>query len=293
VGLMSATIGADDTPADVLARIEAQALKIETPTGGGRMVWRLWGEGEPLVLLHGSFGSWTHWVRNVEALAERHLVIAGDIPGMGDSDQPSLPFTVDSLADEVSAGLDMVLPPTARFHFAGFSFGGIVGGHVCVRQAQRVQTYTALGSNALGLRMGERTNMAKASSRMTEAELLEVHRHNLGITMIADPANIDALALHIQNTNTRRARLRSGDIPRGDSLARRLSELPCPIQGIWGSADQTAGRHVPDRRDLFQRIRPGCPFHIVTGAGHWVQFEAPDTANRHILGFTAAHPICA
>lgn len=293
MGLMSATIGADEMPADVLARIESQALKVETPTGGGRMVWRLWGEGEPLVLLHGSFGSWTHWARNVEALAARHLVIAGDIPGMGDSDQPSLPFTIDSLADEVSAGLDIILSSAARFHFAGFSFGGIVGGHACVRQAHRVQTYTALGSNALGLRMGERSNMAKASSRMTETELLEVHRHNLGITMIADPANIDALALHIQNTNTRRARLRSGDIPRGDSLARRLSELSCPIQGIWGGSDQTAGRHVSDRRELFQRVRPGCPFHIVAGAGHWVQFEAPDEANRHILGFTAAHPIRA
>ncbi len=291
MGLLSATIGAGETPADVLARIEAQALKVETPTGGGRMAWRLWGEGEPLVLLHGSFGSWTHWVRNVEALAERHLVIAGDIPGMGDSDQPSLPFTIDSLADEVSAGLDMVLPPAARFHFAGFSFGGIVGGHVCVRQAQRVLTYTALGSNALGLRMGERSNMAKASSRMTEAELLEVHRHNLGITMIADPANIDALALHIQNTNTRRARLRSGDIPRGDSLARRLADLTCPIQGIWGSSDQTAGRFVSDRNDLFRRIHPDCPFNIVASAGHWVQFEAPDAVNRLLLAFTAAHPV--
>jgi len=288
---MNARTGTDEAPAAMLARIDAEALKVETPTGGGRMVWRLWGEGEPLVLLHGSFGSWMHWIRNVEVLAERHLVIAADIPGMGDSDQPSMPFTIDSLADEVSAGLDTVLLPHAGFHFAGFSFGGIVGGHVCVRQARRVRTYTALGSNALGLRLGDRSDMAKASSKMTEAELMEVHRHNLGITMIADPAHIDDLALHIQNTNTRRARLRSGAIPRGDSLAHRLAELPCPIQGIWGERDQTAGAYVGDRRDLFRRIQPDCPFHIVPDAGHWVQFEGAEEANRHLLAFTAANPI--
>src|SRR3546814_15076960 len=115
--------------------------------------------------------------------------------------------------------------------------------------------------------MGERSNMAKASSRMTEAELMEVHRHNLGITMIVDPTRIDDLALHIQNANTRRARLRSGEIPRGDSLARRLAELPTPIQGIWGARDQTAGTHVENRRDHFRRHQSDCPSHYVTASG--------------------------
>ncbi|MFN4088725.1 MAG: alpha/beta fold hydrolase [Alphaproteobacteria bacterium] len=287
----TARSGETESPADTIARIRAQAERVETPVGGGRMVWHVWGEGEPLVLLHGSFGAWTHWVRNIEALAARYRVIAGDIPGMGDSDEPAQPFTIDSLADEVSAGLDIVVPPPAGFHFAGFSFGGIVGGHVCARQAARVRTYTALGSNALGLPLGDRATMAKPSSRMSEAEILDVHRHNLGITMIAAPERIDDLALHIQTTNTRRARLRSGDIPRGDSLARRLAELPCPIQGIWGERDQTAGPHVGARRDLFRAIQPGCAFHFVPGAGHWVPFEAAEATNRHLLDFLAAHPI--
>ena len=289
--MAAAEEAAGESPADIVARIAAKGRRVETPCGQGSMVWHVWGDGEPLVLLHGSFGSWTHWLHNVEALSARHRVIAGDIPGMGDSDEPTQPFTVDSLADEVSAALDLVLPPPARFHFAGFSFGGIVGGHVCVRQNARLQSYTALGSNALGLRFGKRADMAKPSSRMSQAELREVHRHNLGITMIADPAKIDDLALHLQATNTRRARIRSGAIPRGDALARRLREIRAPIQGIWGEKDQTAGEHLQDRIDLFRSIQPNCPFHIVPGAGHWAAFEAPETVNRHLLTFLAAHPI--
>ena len=280
-----------ETPADIVARVAAGGRRVEVPCGQGRMVWHVWGQGEPLVLLHGSFGSWTHWLRNVEALSTRYMVIAGDIPGMGDSDEPTQPFTVDTLADEISAALDIVLPKPARFHFAGFSFGGIVGGHVCVRQGSRLQTYTAIGSNALGLRFGSRAEMAKPSSRMSEEELLDVHRHNLAITMIADPARIDDLALHVQATNTRRARIRSGAIPRGDALAKRLREMPAPIQGIWGEKDQTAGEYLQSRIDLFQSVQPGCPFNIVPGAGHWAAFEAPEAVNRHLLAFLAAHPI--
>ena len=282
-----------ETPADIVGRIGGAAQRIEVPCGQGRMVWHVWGDGEPLVLLHGSFGSWTHWLRNIEGLSTRYRVIAGDIPGMGDSDEPTQPFTIESLGAEVAGALDHVLPPPARFHFAGFSFGGIVGGQVCVLRKDRLQSYTAVGSNALGLHFGKRPDMAKPSSKMLEDELLAVHRHNLGVTMIADPAKVDVLALHLQMTNTRRARVRSGAIPRGDSLARALREMPAPIHGIWGEHDQTAGEYLEERRALFQAIQPDCRFDVVPGAGHWAAFESPDVVNRYLMAFLAAHPIAA
>ncbi len=70
------------------------------------MVWRSWGAGPPLVLLHGASGSWTHWIRNVLPLAARFRVLAPDMPGFGDSDAPPEPHTADGLADLVVAGLD-------------------------------------------------------------------------------------------------------------------------------------------------------------------------------------------
>ena len=56
------------------------------------MVWRTWGDGPALVLLHGGSGSWTHWVRNIAHFERDYRVIAGDLPGLGDSPDPRAPL---------------------------------------------------------------------------------------------------------------------------------------------------------------------------------------------------------
>ena len=272
------------TMPELQGRLDRAARRHETACGDGHMVWREWGAGRTVLLLHGSFGAWTHWLRNIEALSTHFRVLACDLPGMGESDLPPMPFDAGSLADILVEGLERLAPEP--FHLVGFSFGGIVGGHVAVRTMPRVMSYTAIGSNALGLPMATRAPLRKPNRNMSEAEILDLHRHNLGLQMFGDPARIDATALAVQNANTRRARIRSGKIPAGDSLARRLREMSAaglPVQGIWGERDATAGDLLHTRRDLFHALRPDCPFHVIPGAGHWAAFEAPDEVNRILI----------
>jgi len=273
-----------ETPEATVARIEAAARIERTPCGSGEMVWHIWGAAGPAVVMtHGSFGSWTHWLHNIEALSRHFRVIIPDTPGMGGSAPPPRPYSAETLAEIISDGLDIVLPGAEPFDLVGFSFGGIIGGHVVVRQQARCRSFTVIGSNALGLRFGDKDPFRSPNRSMSADEIKEVHRHNLAIQMFGDAGKIDELAVHLQNDNTRRARIRSSTIPRTDALTRKLREITCPIRAIWGGRDATAGPYLDDRRRLFLDIRPDCPFHVVEGAGHWVAFEAPDEVSAKLL----------
>ena len=79
-------------PAEFIAEIERAGTRRATPAGQGEIVWRVFGRGEPLVLLHGGTGSWLHWVRNIEVLSADFMLLVPDIPGSGESGNPAPQF---------------------------------------------------------------------------------------------------------------------------------------------------------------------------------------------------------
>lgn len=270
----------------LVAGIAAEARRVDSPCGEGSLVWRVWGSGPPLVLLHGGYGSWSHWIRNIPVLARRFMVIAPDLPGLGDSATPPEPWTADGLAAIIVAGLDLVLPQGARPHLAGFSFGGVIGGVVAAQLGDRLKAFTVVGSNGLGLERSP-TPLERVKPDAGEEEEFAIHRYNLNQLMIHDPAKIDELALWLQKTNHARARMRSRRFSRSGALIEALPKITARLDGIWGERDATAYPHVDDRRRLLQEVQPQARFAVVPGAGHWVQFEAADTFNRLISEYAA------
>ncbi len=268
--------GRGEPPAQYEARVHALARVHRTPLGEGALAWHTWGDenAPPLVLLHGGFGSWRHWILNVVPLSRHHRVCCADLPGLGDSDPLPGEYTAQNIAAAVLAGIDALLGANAPFHMAGFSFGGIVGSLVAVRAGDRVRRFVAVAPGALGL-TSRRPELESLGARREPQAVDRIHRINLGRLMIKDTGRIDDLALHLQRETVRRARARSGDIPWTDAAARALERCACPIAGVWGECDWIAEQHMHERRELFERIQPGCPFEVIEGAGHWVMYERP------------------
>ena len=266
--------------------VAAEAQRVETPCGDGHMIWHVWGEGPPLALLHGGYGSWTHWIRNVLPLSRSFAVAAPDLPGLGESAAPPEPHTAEGLAGIVVEGLDIVFRGQSRLHIAGFSFGGVLGGHVAAQLGDRVRTFTIVGSNGLGL-VRQPTELRRLPEGASEAEALAIARHNLAALMIADRGKIDELAVYIQAQNAPRGRVKSRRFSRADTLARALPLIKARIGGIWGERDATAYPHLDDRARALRIVQPGARFEVIPGAGHWVQYEAADRFNpllAHIAG---------
>jgi 2-hydroxy-6-oxonona-2,4-dienedioate hydrolase len=252
------------------------------------MVWRQWGEGPALVLLHGGYGSWTHWLRNIDALARRYRVVAADLPGLGDSATPPMPVSPEGVAAIIDAGLDRVLAAGERFHLVGFSFGAMLGSFVAAARAGQLRSMTLVGSASMGLRRAPMREMKPPRTHMSAADVAELQRANLGILMFADKGRIDDLAVRLQCDNVDRARVKSRRFAHMDLLGPVLPRILAPLGGIWGERDVTAYPWVDDRRDLLHRVQPDAFFAVIPGAGHWVMYEAAEAFDRVLLDRLAA-----
>jgi 2-hydroxy-6-oxonona-2,4-dienedioate hydrolase len=274
-------------PAALLAALEARALTVKTPCGEGSMVWRVWGEGEPVVLLHGGFGSWNHWVRNIEALAGRYRVIAADMPGQGDSDDPPQPYDADSLAAIIADGIGRLTHEGESVRLVCFSFGAVVGGADAREALHAVAQQGRHDAAGFGKRGRVTQDMTRITAEMSPAEQDAAYRHNLGLLMVADPANVDDLAMLIQRRNTERNRIRSRPISVTDKLCVTLPSIRGRINIVWGDRDVTAIGYFEPRHDLVRSIQPDARIAMLDGVGHWVQYEDADRFNATLLEMLA------
>lgn len=266
------------SPAETVAALEARGTTHWGGEAGQRIVWRWWGKGPALLLLHGGSGSWTHWFRNIPDLARDHRVIAPDLPGLGESDYDPGLTTTEIVAQRVARDLPDILGG-ADVSIVGFSFGSMVGGYLARDLPQQVKALVLVGAVGMGLRR-DPVPMQSWRTLTNEAARLAAHRANLEVLMVHDPAKIDELTLYLQKSNAERTRLRTRRLPRDNNpLAETLTETRVPPGGIWGEQDVTAAPYLDDRRTFLQALRPHVPFHLIPGIGHWVQFEGADAFN--------------
>lgn len=238
------------------------------------MLWHIWGEGAPVVLLHGGAGSWRHWARNITDLARHNTVYAADLPGLGESAMPPEPYGPESVGAIVVAGMAEVLPPGQSCDLIGFSFGALIAGHAAAAAPARIRSLTLLGAGALGTPRGA-IRLEKVRDK-TGAARQAANRTNLERLMIADPARVDALALEIQDWNSRHARLASVPFATTTLLSAALQRVPAPLTAIWGERDAPAMPDLSVRIAALRQARPDAAVHVIPAAGHWVAYEAPE-----------------
>jgi 2-hydroxy-6-oxonona-2,4-dienedioate hydrolase len=297
--------GLDIQPHPMVAEWDAKAERIETPLTKGRIVWRKWGSGPPLVFFHGGSGSWTHWIRNIPVLSRDYTVYAVDLPGMGDSD----PFTGKDLAlfpgettdfrepldpawqpapiemaalSRILAGALEAMIPDEKINLVGFSFGGMTAANVTARIPHRIRRLVLSGAAGLAQRDPKMPPLGTWRFASTEAELAKVQRQNVGLLMLHDPASIDDLAVNIQMRNGLRTQSRKP--PRHFTTIAALEKARPSLAAIWGRFDSVSGWKVDEIRQTFRRLDPDCEFHVVEDGGHWVAYERADEFNKVLAG---------
>ena len=259
------------------------ATVLRTPCGDGSMVWRRWGTGAPLVLLHGGTGSWRHWAGNIAELSKHYQVYTADAPGLGDSDMmhEDPEITPESVSAIVANGLSQILPEGARFDIMGFSFGAMVATHVAAMHGKRARSLTVVGPAALGFTRPA-VPLEKVRNKQGQ-ERYEANRRNLAMFMFADASRITEEAVAIQDWNTVHARFKSKGFAGSTSLRDAAGRATARLNAVWGDGDITSFPSIEARIAALRTTRPDAGLHVIKGAGHWVAYEAPDEFNAIAL----------
>lgn len=287
-----ATAGAPDVrqAAGFVHRLTQQGHIHSTDVDGCRIVWRRFGAGPHVLLVHGGHGSWLHWARNIEALAARHTVWVPDLPGFGASGDPA-DGEMATLVATVAAGFAQ-LPVEGPVDLVGFSFGGLTAS--CLSCAlPNVRSLALMGPGGHGGVRRQTIDLVDWRRAGDAAALTEAMRHNVAAFMIADPDKIDALALLAYTESCRHTRFRSKQISRAGGLAAALDRFQAQSRARAGGAVLIAyGEHdvTADPAAVLAALVDGRPDRhraVIEGAGHWVQYEAHEAINALLLDWLA------
>ena len=255
------------------------------------IVYERRGTGEPLVLVHGIGHHWQAWLPVLDRLAERHDVIAIDLPGFGESPMPvdgppaDLATAVAGVATFLSdLGLD-------RPHIAGNSLGGAIALELAC--AGLVSSATVLSPAGFCTRREVRWALGALTAHrwatlvpqpMMRAMFRYGTLRTLCLGMIcAHPGRVtpemalsDALAL--RNGRAFRAVARAGRAYAFDGAP------SVPVTVAWGTRD----RILPYRQAVRARqALPGAHHVDLPGCGHVPMGDDPDLVASVILATTA------
>jgi pyruvate dehydrogenase E2 component (dihydrolipoamide acetyltransferase) len=243
------------------------------------------GRDAPAVLLiHGFGGDLDNWLFNLDALADRHAVLALDLPGHGQSD-PRLPgATLEALAGFVARFLDAV--GVRRAHVVGHSMGGAIASQLALDHPDRVDSVALIGSAGLGdeINVGYIDGFVGAQSRRDLRPVVE--------QLFATPALVSRPMLENLLKYKRLDGVAGVLTALGASLfadgrqraqpGRRLTETGKRVLVVWGAQD----RIIPAQHAANAPL--GATVRVIEGAGHMVQMEKAADVNtllrQHLAG---------
>ncbi|WGJ13401.1 alpha/beta hydrolase [Methylocapsa sp. D3K7] len=116
------------------------------PVNGIKIWYAEFGEGEPVILLHGGLANANYWGNQVPVLAKNYLVVVMDSRGHGRSTRNSEPFGYDLMASDVTGLMDFLKIPKAAI--IGWSDGAIIGLDIAIHHPDRVTKLFAFAANS-------------------------------------------------------------------------------------------------------------------------------------------------
>ncbi|KKM09879.1 hypothetical protein SY88_17015 [Clostridiales bacterium PH28_bin88] len=253
------------------------------------------GAGEPLLLIEGlGYATWM-WYRQVPDLNREYRVILFDNRGVGESDKPDLPYTIEMMAADAAGVLRSL--GIRRAHILGVSMGGYIAQAFASQYPDLTHTLTLVctsfgGPRAAPMPRSTLDAMTRVTGLTPEEAILQ------GMSVAFAPEFFSSHQAEVRKiAGWRLARPtpryawehQFNAVARAD-LEERTAGIQAPTLILTGDADLV----VPAKNSrLLADTIPGSRLVVFPGAGHLVFIEQATEFNREVLAFLGQHPMPA
>lgn len=242
--------------------------------GGVTLNYRLQGQGEPLICVHGVGSYLEAWAGVAERLADRFRILTFDLRGHGRSSKVQGRYEIDDFVGDVLALADHAGFET--FNLAGFSLGGLIAQRLALTHQERIRRLVLLATVA-GRTEEERERVAVRLAALQAGDRGAHYDASLSrwLTEEFQAKNPELIAeLRRRNAeNDPECYAAAYRVLAQTDFGGLLDQIRVPV--LIATGEQDAGSNPRMALYMHERIS-GSQLHILPGMRHSILTEAPE-----------------
>lgn len=248
------------------------------------------GNGEPMILLHGTGGHIEAFARNIPELSKHFRVICIDMVGHGYTDKPDRPYGIDFYSEHLLHTLQAL--QLKKVYLSGESLGGWVAAWFAAEHPEYVHS---LVLNTPG-NVNNKPEVMEALKASTLKAVLEANYENVKIRLewlMYDKSQVtDELIEARYNIYTQPSYQQAVHhiVYLQDIEARKqyswdpswCGKISVPTLLCWTDHDPTS---TVEEAKPIQEMIPGSELAVIEDAGHWPQWEKVEEFNEVLIQY--------
>lgn len=253
-------------------------------TDQGIVHYETYGQGQPVILLHGWLGSWSYWLATMETLGRNYRLYALDFWGFGDSGKRRERYLIEDFVDLVDQFMDRL--GIYQAPIVGHSMGGTVALSLALKRPQRVCKVVVVGSPVVGSSL----NILLHLAGYPWIAYMVWHMPTAlrwGIKLFSPKVTrewrkwYDMQIQDLSRTTLEAFFSSIGSLRRVD-LRPSLPVLSLPVMSVNGVGDNVVN---PDQAALIARYVPGARVEMMPYSRHFPMLDEPEAFNQRLHSF--------
>lgn len=252
------------------------------------------GEGEPLILLHGTGGHIEAYAKNIKGLSEKFRVIVVDMLGHGYTDKPDKPYGIDAYSDHL---LDLMKAMNIEeAYISGESLGGWVAAWFAAHHPGYAKALVLTTPGNVNSDPEIMANLKASTVKAVVEASYENVKTRLEWLMYDKSVVTDELIRNRYQIYTQPSYQKAvHNIVYLQEVEPRkkyiwdpswCGKIDVPTLLLWTDHDPTAS--VEQAYPIKDMI-PGSELVVIKDAGHWPQWEQVEEFNKELTDFMLKH----